>query len=101
MLGLLDRVLAQIPALDLERSIVVVDRRRIRRRALPIIEQRASLPRGGMSEGRRSRLGVHLSSRLILVMTVQVCKMGGRRYERRGRAERRQIVGRLRWKSLK
>jgi predicted nuclease of predicted toxin-antitoxin system len=29
MLGLLDRVLAQIPALDLERSIVVVDRRRI------------------------------------------------------------------------
>lgn len=38
MLGLLDRVLAQTPALDLERSIVVVDRRRIRRRALPIIE---------------------------------------------------------------
>ena len=38
MLGLLDRVLTQTPALDLEGSIVVVDRRRIRRRALPIIE---------------------------------------------------------------
>jgi hypothetical protein len=38
MLGLLDRVLTPTPALDLEGSIVVVDRRRIRRRALPIIE---------------------------------------------------------------
>jgi predicted nuclease of predicted toxin-antitoxin system len=38
MLGLLDRVLTQTPALDLEGSIVVVDRRRIRRRALPITE---------------------------------------------------------------
>jgi predicted nuclease of predicted toxin-antitoxin system len=38
MLGLLDRVLTHMPALDLEGSIVVVDRRRIRRRALPIIE---------------------------------------------------------------
>jgi hypothetical protein len=37
MLGLLDRVLTQT-ALDLEGSIVVVDRRQIRRRALPIIE---------------------------------------------------------------
>jgi len=36
MLGLLDRVLTQTPALDLEGSIVVVDRRHIRRRALPI-----------------------------------------------------------------
>jgi predicted nuclease of predicted toxin-antitoxin system len=38
MLGLLDRVLTHTPALDLDGSIVVVDRRRIRRRALPIIE---------------------------------------------------------------
>jgi predicted nuclease of predicted toxin-antitoxin system len=38
MLGLLDRVLTHMPALDLKESIVVVDRRRIRRRALPIIE---------------------------------------------------------------
>jgi predicted nuclease of predicted toxin-antitoxin system len=38
MLGLLDRVLTQSPALDLEESIVVVDRRRMRRRALPIVE---------------------------------------------------------------
>jgi predicted nuclease of predicted toxin-antitoxin system len=38
MLGLLDRVLTHTPALDFEGSIVVVDRRRIRRRALPIIE---------------------------------------------------------------
>ena len=38
MLGLLDRVLTRTPALDLEGSIVVVDRRRIRRRALPITE---------------------------------------------------------------
>jgi predicted nuclease of predicted toxin-antitoxin system len=38
MLGLLDRVLTQTPALDLAGSIVVVDRRRIRRRALPILE---------------------------------------------------------------
>ena len=38
MLGLLDRVLTHRPGLDLEGSIVVVDRRRIRRRALPIIE---------------------------------------------------------------
>jgi predicted nuclease of predicted toxin-antitoxin system len=38
MLALLDRVLARAPTLDLERSIVVVDRTRIRRRALPIAE---------------------------------------------------------------
>ena len=38
MLGLLDRVLTHTPALDFEGSIVVVNRRRIRRRALPIIE---------------------------------------------------------------
>jgi predicted nuclease of predicted toxin-antitoxin system len=38
MLGLLDRVLTQTPPLDLEGSIVAVDRRHIRRRALPIIE---------------------------------------------------------------
>jgi hypothetical protein len=38
MLGLLDRVLTHTPALDLEGSIIVVDRRRIRRRALPITE---------------------------------------------------------------
>jgi len=36
MLALLDRVLAQVSALDLGHSIVVVDRTRIRRRALPI-----------------------------------------------------------------
>jgi len=38
MLGLLDRVLAQSSTLDLEHSIVVVDRKRIRRRPLPIAE---------------------------------------------------------------
>jgi predicted nuclease of predicted toxin-antitoxin system len=38
MLGLLDRVLTRTPVLDLAGSIVVVDRRRIRRRALPIVE---------------------------------------------------------------
>lgn len=38
MLALLDRVLARAPTLDLEHSIVVVDRTRIRRRALPIGE---------------------------------------------------------------
>jgi predicted nuclease of predicted toxin-antitoxin system len=38
MLVLLDRVLARAPTLDLERSIVVVDHTRIRRRALPIDE---------------------------------------------------------------
>ena len=38
MLGLLDRVLARASTLDLEHSIVVVDRTRIRRRALPIGE---------------------------------------------------------------
>lgn len=38
MLALLDRVLAQVSALDLGHSIVVVDRTRIRRRALPIAE---------------------------------------------------------------
>lgn len=38
MLGLLDRVLAHTATLDLEHSIVVVDRRRIRRRSLPIGE---------------------------------------------------------------
>jgi predicted nuclease of predicted toxin-antitoxin system len=36
MLGLLDRVLAQSSTLDLDHSIVVVDRHRIRRRRLPI-----------------------------------------------------------------
>jgi len=36
MLALLDRVLARASTLDLEHSIVVVDRKRIRRRALPI-----------------------------------------------------------------
>ncbi len=35
MLRLLDRVLAQIPAANLERSLTVVDRARIRRHALP------------------------------------------------------------------
>jgi predicted nuclease of predicted toxin-antitoxin system len=38
MLALLDRVLARASTLDLEHSIVVVDRTRIRRRALPIGE---------------------------------------------------------------
>ena len=38
MLALLDRVPAQAAALDLRHSIVVVDRRRIRRRALPVSE---------------------------------------------------------------
>lgn len=38
MLGLLDRVLAQADALDLERSIAVVDRHRIRRRRLPLTD---------------------------------------------------------------
>lgn len=38
MLALLDRVLAQVSALDLGHSIVIVDRTRIRRRALPIAE---------------------------------------------------------------
>ena len=38
MLALLDRVLARASTLDLEHSIVVVDRTRIRRRALPIEE---------------------------------------------------------------
>jgi predicted nuclease of predicted toxin-antitoxin system len=38
MLDLLDRVLARSTTLDLEHSIVVVDRRRIRRRPLPIGE---------------------------------------------------------------
>ncbi len=36
MLTLLDRVLAQTDALDLERSITVVDRHRVRRRSLPL-----------------------------------------------------------------
>jgi hypothetical protein len=36
MLALLDRVLARASTLNLEHSIVVVDRKRIRRRALPI-----------------------------------------------------------------
>lgn len=36
MLALLDRVLAQTGALELARSITVVDHNRIRRRALPI-----------------------------------------------------------------
>ena len=38
MLALLDRVLARASTLDLDHSIVVVDRTRIRRRALPIEE---------------------------------------------------------------
>jgi predicted nuclease of predicted toxin-antitoxin system len=38
MLALLDRVLARSGTLDLEHSIVVVDRRRIRHRRLPIAE---------------------------------------------------------------
>lgn len=38
MLGLLDRVLARAAELDLEHSITVVDRARIRRRPLPTIE---------------------------------------------------------------
>ena len=38
MLALLDRVLARASTHDLEHSIVVVDRTRIRRRALPIDE---------------------------------------------------------------
>ena len=36
MLQLLDRVLAAVPELELQRSITVVDRHRIRRRRLPI-----------------------------------------------------------------
>jgi hypothetical protein len=36
MLGLLDRVLGRGQDLDLEHSITVVDRHRIRRRRLPI-----------------------------------------------------------------
>jgi hypothetical protein len=35
MLDLLDRVLARASELDLERSVIVVDRQRIRRRSLP------------------------------------------------------------------
>jgi predicted nuclease of predicted toxin-antitoxin system len=38
MLDLIGRVLARSAALDLEHSIVVVDRRRIRRRSLPMRE---------------------------------------------------------------
>lgn len=38
MLALLDRVLAQSNALDLERSISVVDQYRIRRRRLPLTD---------------------------------------------------------------
>lgn len=38
MLALLDRVLAQLDTLDLEHSIAVVDRHRIRRRALPVTD---------------------------------------------------------------
>lgn len=38
MLALLDRVLAQAGALDLERSITVVDQHRVRRRRLPIAD---------------------------------------------------------------
>jgi predicted nuclease of predicted toxin-antitoxin system len=38
MLALLDRVLAQSSALDLERSISVVDQHRIRRRMLPLTD---------------------------------------------------------------
>jgi len=36
MLGLLDRVLGEVAAGELERSITVIDRHRIRRRRLPI-----------------------------------------------------------------
>ncbi len=35
MLGLIDRVLAQCDPVDLERSITVADRHRVRRRSLP------------------------------------------------------------------
>jgi len=38
MLALLDRVLAQAETLNLERSITVVDRHRIRRRSLPVMD---------------------------------------------------------------
>jgi hypothetical protein len=38
MLALLDRVLAQSSALDLERSISVVDQYRIRQRRLPLTD---------------------------------------------------------------
>lgn len=38
MLRLLDRVRAQSETLDLERSIIVVDRHRIRRRPLPLTD---------------------------------------------------------------
>lgn len=38
MLALLDRVLAQSDALDLEHSIAVVDQHRIRRRILPLAD---------------------------------------------------------------
>jgi predicted nuclease of predicted toxin-antitoxin system len=36
MLALLDRVLAAVPIAELERSVTVVDRQRIRRRSLPL-----------------------------------------------------------------
>jgi len=36
MLALLDRVLAEVPAGELERSVTVIDRHRIRLRRLPI-----------------------------------------------------------------
>jgi hypothetical protein len=36
MLGLLDRVLAEIPEADLKVAVTVVDRHRIRRRGLPM-----------------------------------------------------------------
>jgi len=36
MLALLDRVLAEVPTIELERSVTVVDRHRIRRRRLPL-----------------------------------------------------------------
>lgn len=38
MLSLLDRVLARAQILDLDRSITVVDRARMRRRALPVTD---------------------------------------------------------------
>lgn len=37
MLTLLDRVLATVSSFDLERSVTVVDRQRIRRRRLPLL----------------------------------------------------------------
>jgi hypothetical protein len=38
MLALLDRVLGQSTELDLEHSITIVDKHRVRRRRLPILD---------------------------------------------------------------